>query len=58
MVPAARAQSTQRWDYFCFEETGEESVTKKAKAAGVQGWEMVAYGGPPAAILACFKRPL
>lgn len=58
MVPPARAAGVQKWDYFCFEEADAVAVTRKAKKAGTEGWEMVAVdtGGNMDSTW-CFKRP-
>jgi hypothetical protein len=51
--PAAAAATVQRWDYFC---DGDEWAGReqRLKAAGQQGWELVAF----AKDTACYKRPL
>lgn len=58
IVPPARAAGVQKWDYFCFDEEGAAEVTRKAKQAGTEGWEMVAVdtGGNMDSTW-CFKRP-
>lgn len=59
VVPKARAQNVQRWDYFCLRYNGMDAgeMTARAKKAGTEGWEMVA-AGTPNTVLWCFKRPM
>ena len=55
IVPPAHASGSQKWEYFCFEESEDAKVTEKANKAGAQGWEM---SGSGAGYNWCFKRGL
>lgn len=63
VVQPAQAQSPgPKWDYYCLGANNAEELTARAKAAGLQGWEMVggtARGGSDFTNpIVCFKRPL
>lgn len=55
VVPAAHAQTVQRWEYFCFSELGADDIAQKANVAGAEGWEMVSGAGENGDTW-CFKR--
>lgn len=57
-VPPARAQTTPKWEYFCFAEAATGDIMAEANEAGLQGWEMVGSSGttPYSPITWCFKR--
>jgi hypothetical protein len=59
-VPAARAQGTPKWEYFCFAEYDAEDIMAKGNQAGAQGWEMVgsSSGNSATHTTWCFKRRL
>jgi hypothetical protein len=58
VVPPARAQDQQRFDYFCFEARTPDDVMQKARQAGAQGWELAASTGSTGYYVWCFKRPI
>jgi hypothetical protein len=63
IVPPAKAEGVQRWEYFCFAPQGMtvgkgvQDTMQKANKAGLEGWEMVNIGGA-AYFMVCMKRPL
>jgi hypothetical protein len=57
VVPPARAQDTQKWDYMCFG-ANVDGITGKAKQAGAEGWELVTGAGLQQSGIWCFRRPL
>ena len=65
-MATAQAQTAQpgsaRWDYYCFEAADTATITRGARTAGAQGWEMVATNTVFSAEgrstpTWCFKRP-
>lgn len=58
VVPPARAQGVQRWEYLCIREGLAEELATKANKAGAQGWELVGGGTAMGWANWCFKRPL
>lgn len=59
VIPPAGAQSVRRWDHLCFEGKQPADIQTQAKAAGAEGWEMVAAGTYyQNYAVYCFKRPL
>ncbi len=63
VIPPARAQNVQRWEYFCIGSIGDEQeFLTAANKAGQAGWEMVgaaaAAGNLAYGFGWCFKRPL
>lgn len=61
VIPPARAQNGQRWEYFCLDgQVGKEWFVGALNKAGQEGWELASSGaslyGPSKGW--CFKRPL
>jgi hypothetical protein len=60
VIPPARAQNVQRWEYFCFEGSVMSGGSRRrnflegANKAGREGWEYAVDEGDSH----CFKRPL
>jgi hypothetical protein len=66
-VPHATAtEGLQKWEYYCMNGFAPIPTTRKANAAGQEGWEMVTAAGMGSgdirwrneSMIWCFRRPL
>lgn len=62
IIPQARAQNVQRWEYFCLEgRTRRDDFLPMLNQAGLAGWELVGVGAELSTESTdgwCFKRLL